>query len=320
MSSSQAQRRVNDDAERELLVRVAWSYYRDDLTQAEIAARMHLSRPTVTRLLQRARETGIVTIDVNTTGVGGLELVGRLRNRWPLRDVVIVPQIGRSISGEATNSRVARAAAQYLRRYLQPGALIGMGWGDTVLRTLRALPKQVMAGATFIALTGGIEGYTARVSGSEHAGISDYIRFVPSPLIASTPEMAQMLRQEHSVTRVLEEAKTATATLIGIGAAVPYATILQSGAVTESELQGYQLQGAVGDILGEWYDEHGRTVAIDLQKRRIGIPIRDLRRMKNVIAAAGGVDKVPAIRGALEGGYLDVLVTTEDVARELVEG
>lgn len=318
MASSHAQRRVVDEAEHELLVRVAWYYYRDELTQAQIADRLHISRPTVARLLQRARDSGIVTIDVDTRGVGGLELAGKLRARWPLQDVVIVPQLGRSVSGEVTNSRVARAAAQYLRRYLKPGALIGMGWGDTVLRTLLALPKPVIAGVTFIALTGGIDGYTAKVSGAEHSGMSDYIRFVPSPLLASSPETAALLRQERAVTRVLEEAKTADATVIGIGGAISNATIRQSGAVTDEQLLRYQRQGAIGDILGEWYDEQGEPVSVDLQQLRIGIAIHELRRMRNVIGVAGGIDKLPAIRGALAGRYVDVLVTTEDVARELV--
>ena len=299
-------------------MRVAWYYYRDNLTQAEIAQRLHVSRPTVARLLERARQTGIVTIDINTTGVGGLELTNELRTRYRLKDVVIVPQLGRSVSGETTNTRIARAAAQYLKRYLVPGGVVGVGWGDTVLRTLLALPRQNLTGMTFATLTGGIDAYTTRVSGAENAGLSDYIKFVPSPLLASSPQIAQILRQEKAVTAVLDLAKSADATIIGIGGAVANATILQNGVVTEAQLYDYQIKGAVGDILGEWYDQRGRLLAVDLQKVRVGIEIRELRAMKNVIAVAGGIDKVAAIRGALEGEYLDILVTTEDVARELI--
>jgi lsr operon transcriptional repressor len=317
--TSRSRRGSGRDVDRELLVRAAWYYYRDDLTQAEIGERLHLSRPTVVRLLQRARSEGIVTIDVDTTGVGGVELAAALRERWTLSDTVIVPQLGRSVSGEVTNSRVARAGAQYLRRHLGPGKLIAIGWGDTVLRTLLELPTSSTEETTFIALTGGVDGYTAKVRGSAGATMPGHIRFVPSPLIASSPEVARMLRREGAVVRVLEEARTADATLIGIGGAVPNATILQSGDVSEAQIREYQRQGALGDILGQWYDEHGQSVAIDLDMLRIGTQIDELRRMKNVIGVAGGIDKAPAIRGALEGGYLDVLVTTEDVARDLLD-
>ncbi|MCU1524041.1 MAG: putative SorC family transcriptional regulator [Microbacteriaceae bacterium] len=312
---------VRDDAqaEREKLVRVAWYYYRDNLTQAEIAVRLHVSRPTVARLLERARSTGIVTIDIATSGIGGFELSRTLRERFDLDEVVILPAADGSLSGEVTNSRLGFEAAQYLRRYLLPGAIIGVGWGDTVLRSLLALTRPSLNGVTFATLTGGIEAYTRKVSGATNNGISDFIRYIPAPLLASNPSVANALRSEQAVTSVLELARSADATIVGIGAAMPTATILQNGIVKEEQIREYKDKGAVGDIIGEFYDRHGRVLATDLQKVRIGIAIRELRAMKNVIAVAGGSDKTAAIDGALAGGYVDVLITTEDVARRLVE-
>jgi lsr operon transcriptional repressor len=307
------------DADREKLVRVAWFYYRDQLTQAQIAERLHVSRPTVARLLERARNTGIVTIDINTSGVGGLELAKVLRAKHALQDVVIVPQFGRQMSGEQTNSRIAIAGTQYIRRFLKPGAVVGVGWGDTVLRTLLGLRRPSLRGVIFPTLTGGIDAYTRRVSGAANNGISDFIKFIPAPLLASSPTIANALRQEKAVTDVLDLAKTADATLLGIGGAITSATALQSGIITEEQIYDYQLRGAVGDILGEWYDARGQVLAIDMQRIRVGIALRELRTMRNVIALAGGVDKVAAIRGALAGGYINILITTEDVARELAE-
>lgn len=304
-------------AKRENLVRVAWMYYRDDLTQAQIAERLGVSRATVARMLDRAAETGVVTIDIDTRDVGGMELAGAIRTTYGLTDVIAIPQMGRSTSGEATNSRIALEAAQYLRRFLHPGATIGVGWGDTVLRTLLALRSDALRGVTFATLTGGIDAYTAEVSGELGNGVGKLIRFVPSPLLASSPEVAAMLRKERSVTSVIELAKAADAAVIGIGGAIADATILQHGLVNEDQLYDYKVAGAIGDILGEWYDKNGNVLAVDLQKVRVGIALTDLRRMRNVIAVAGGIDKLDAIRGALVGGYVNVLVTTEDVAREL---
>jgi lsr operon transcriptional repressor len=302
------------DTERERLVRVAWYYYRDNLTQAQIADRLHVSRPTVARLLERARQAGVVTIDIDTSGFGGLELSQRLRDKYGLQEVAIVPRLGPSVSGEVTNSRVAREAAQHLSRYLRPGVVVGVGWGDTVRRTLALLHRASLSGVTFATLTGGIDAYTANVTGEGNDNLSVNVRFVPSPLLASSPAVADALRRERSVTSVLELAQSADVTLIGIGGATPNATILQHGIVTEAQIRDYQHRGAVGDIIGEWYDERGRVLAIDMQKVRIGIAISELRSMKKVIAAAGGLDKLTAIRGALAGRYVHVLITTEDVA------
>src|SRR3954468_18336186 len=135
---------VPADPDRQTLARVAWYYYRDNLTQAQIADRLHVSRPTVARLLERARQTGVVSINIDTTGGGGLALPQRLRERYGLQDVVVVPQPAPASSGETTNSRIALAGAQSLRRHLTPGAVIGVGWGDTVVRTLTALPPSTL--------------------------------------------------------------------------------------------------------------------------------------------------------------------------------
>ena len=302
----------SSDTERERLVRVAWYYYRDNLTQAQIADRLHVSRPTVARLLERARQVGVVSIEIDTSGFGGLELSQRLRDKYGLQEVVIVPRLGPSVSGEVTNSRVAREAAHYLSRYLRPGTVVGVGWGDTVRRTLLLLQRSTLSGVTFATLTGGIDAYTATGDGNGHPAVN--VRFVPAPLLASSPAVADALRKERSVTSVLELAQSADVTLIGIGGANANATILQHGIVTEDQIRDYQHRGAVGDIIGEWYDERGRPLAIDMQKVRIGIAISELRSMTRVVAAAGGLDKLTAIRGALAGRYLHVLITTEDVA------
>ncbi|WP_210506353.1 sugar-binding transcriptional regulator [Naasia sp. SYSU D00057] len=307
----------DDEFDRERLVRVAWYYYRDDMTQAQIAQKMGVSRPTVARLLDRARTSGVVTIDIQTNGLGGMELPRILREKYGLRDVAVVPQIDESVSGETTNARVALEGAQYLRRYLSPGAVIGVGWGDTVLRTLLSLRRAELAGVTFATLTGGIDAYTTAIRGAANNGIAEFIRFIPAPLLASSPEIAEALGQERLVTEVIDLARGASATLIGIGGAVAQATILQNGLVSEGQLEQYRRQGAIGDILAQWYDADGEVLDMGIERSRVGIRIEELREMPNVIAVAGGMDKLAAIRGALNGRFASVLITTEDVARAL---
>jgi lsr operon transcriptional repressor len=72
-----------DDAGRwsseELLLRAAWYYYKDELTQDEIARRLSMSRASVGRLLDRARKVGLVSISLNTEYLDACELRGGLR-------------------------------------------------------------------------------------------------------------------------------------------------------------------------------------------------------------------------------------------------
>jgi lsr operon transcriptional repressor len=127
-----------------------------------------------------------------------------------------------------------------------------------------------------------------------------------------------MLRAEQTVREVLELASTATVTLTGIGAAGPGASAVRSQLLTEAEVASYAAMGAVGDMLGEWFDAHGRIVSEATSNRRIGLSLDQLRGMPNVVAVAGGREKAEAVLGAIRGGYLKVLVTDETTAEELL--
>ncbi len=47
------------------LVKISKYHYIDGLSQVEIAKKLHLSRPTISRALQTAKETGLVQIKIN---------------------------------------------------------------------------------------------------------------------------------------------------------------------------------------------------------------------------------------------------------------
>lgn len=301
-----------------IVVRAAWLYYKDGLTQAEIADRLFVSRATVGRLLDAARAEGIVRFEISTDHLSAFQLSRDLRDRHGLTDAVVVPRITDGGRGARINERIASAAADYLKRFLRPGAVIGVGWGDTVMRVLFALSRDSLQGVTVASVAGGIDAYTRELMSRNTNGVNEHLRIIPAPLVTSSPKIAAALREDASVTSVLELAASAVATLTGIGSSHPGASSVRSGLATEEQLQSYRDMGVVGDMLGEWFDRHGGIVYKAASDRRIGMSIEQLKGMPNVVGVAGGVEKVEAIAGAIRGGYLDVLVTDEDVAEALV--
>lgn len=230
-----------------------------------------------------------------------------------------MPQAGPGDAPEEINEQLSQAGTQYLRRHLRPGATIGIGSGDTVLRHCSARVA-IRSRASRLQPSPAVSTPTRVASWDRRTTIpgptSDSCR--PPPFLASSPKIAAALREETTATSVLQLAASAEATLIGIGSVLSSATILRHSVVNETQLAQYRDRGAVGDILAEWYDRDGKVVDVDFHRLRIGIPISDLQAMPNVIAVASGIDKLDAIAGALAGKYLDVLVTTEDVAEALV--
>ena len=309
-----------DQDRQTILVRAAWLYYKDRLTQAEIAERLFVSRATVGRLLDAARDEGIVRFEISADHLAAFELSGRVRERYGLADAIVVPRASSADDADRANKRVAAAGAEYVKRFLKPGAVIGVGWGDTVTRVLLALPRSSLEGVTIATVAGGINAYTRQISALSTNGVNEHLRVIPAPLIASSATIAAALRQDASVTSVLRLAEGAAATLTGIGSSrTVAASSVRSGLFSQEQVDEFRAMGAVGDMLGEWFDATGAALVGAASDRKIGMSIDQLRRMPNVVGVAGGPDKVEAIAGVLRGGYLDVLVTDEDVADLLLE-
>lgn len=304
----------------EQLLRAAWYYYVDQLTQDEVAKRLSISRATAGRLLERSRQTGLVTFTIGSSHFDAFRIGRRLREAFGLREALVPPSLDdESADQQAIAQRLARGGAQYLQNMLEPDQTLAVGWGVTVQATISGLPIDQMAKVSTVTLTGGVNAYMTtlrRVREAANVGHTDAV--IPTPIVVSSADLATALQSEDVVSTVLERSKAADHALIGIGAVEETATLAQSGYVTDDELAEMHRRGAVGDVLGLFYDSDGRVIEHPLHERRIGIGIDDLHKIPNVVGIAGGIHKLAAIQGALRGGFLDVLVTTEDVARALL--
>lgn len=301
----------------DLVVRAAWMYHLDGMTQAQIARRLFVSRQTVGRLIDAARAMGIVQIQINASHLSAMELSIQLRDRLGLADAIVAPGNVATTPGRV-NERVATAVAAYVRRYLHPGAVVGVGWGDTVARALSMLSVESLDGVLIASASGSIQALNHSLAGNP--AIAKRLRVVPAPLIVSSRAVASALRDEASVRQVLDLAESAVVTLTGIGSAHPEgASAVRSGVLTSAEVAGFMACGAVGDMLGEWFDIRGRVIPEATSDRRIGLGLDTLRGMNNVVGVAGGLDKVNAILGAVSGRFIKVLITDEPTAEALLQ-
>ena len=322
-----------DDAGRwsseELLLRVAWYYYKDELTQDEIARRLLMSRASVGRLLDRARKVGLVTINLNTEYLDAFELSGELRRTFGLAEALVVPDHEKEPADHHTlNARIGLGGAQFMSTHLRPGGSLGVGWGETVSRVIAATNFGAVGPVHMVTLTGGVEGYLPTILSSKGLSAPGEVTteasdltsatVIPSPIMASTPSLAAALREEPKIQQVLAQARGVQHAIVGVGTPTADATIVHMGYLDADDARGLRERGVVGDILGQFFDADGHVVDLPIHDRRIGIDLPDLARIPKVIGVAGGLHKAEAILGALHGGFLDVLVTNELVAIRLL--
>jgi lsr operon transcriptional repressor len=308
----------------EFLLRAAWFYYKDELTQDEIAKRLSVSRASVGRLLERARRVGLVTINLNAEYLNTFELSAELRRTFNLSEALVVPDHEKEPADlHALNARVGMGGAQFISTHLRPGATLGVGWGETVSRVIAATNFGSVGPVHMVTLTGGVDSYlqTLLSSKGESAADADLTTatVIPAPNIASSPSLAAALREEPTIQDVLKQACSVEQAVVGVGTPTTDATIVQLGYLTAADVRTLRGRGVVGDILGQFFDADGKVADLPIHDRRIGIELSDLKYIPKVVGVAGGLHKAHAILGALHGGFLDVLVTNELAAIRLLE-
>ena len=152
--------REDRSAAAELLLRVAWFYYKDELTQDEIAKRLSVSRASVGRMLDRARKVGLVSINLNADHLNAFEVSRNLRRTFGLSEALVVPDhAAANDDHHGLNARLGLGGAQFMSTHLRPGGTLGVGWGETVSRVIAATNFGVVGPVRMVTLTGGVDAY-----------------------------------------------------------------------------------------------------------------------------------------------------------------
>lgn len=301
----------DDDIEQ--ITRAAWLYYNDGLTQNQIAGMLGISRIKVSRLLEKGRQSGLIELRINSPYGGCIGLQRELASAFGLDDARVVP----AAPDLAAPPRIGRAAASYLTQNLRPNDLLGVGWGEASSLAVRYMaPVFPKSNISVVSLTGGVSAY---LGDTFLYGPRGNAHLIPTPLKVSTPELAEMLRREPYVRHVLDIAATARMALVGVGAVVPSATLVRYGYCSQDELALFGRRGAVGDVLGYFYDENGEILDLDLHRHVVALRPEELRNIPHVAAAAAGEAKLEAILGMLRGRLANILITDEPTARSLLK-
>ena len=215
------------------------------------------------------------------------------------------------------------ALGAWLTDRLRPGQTIGVGWGRTLHWSVRALRRRDVEALTVVALLGGIgrgseiNMYETASRVAETLGAQCY--YLAAPAFAASAAMRDMLlAQAGPARRARARARRADIALVSVGTLGPAATNRRIGLLGDTEAAELVAAGAVGDLLCTFLDAAGRPVDHPLNACSVGLPVRDLATLPAAVLASGGTEKVPMIRAALVGGYVNHLITDEGTAEALV--
>jgi deoxyribonucleoside regulator len=304
----------------QMLMDVARRYYIDGANQGEIADEIHASRPTVSRLLSQARELGVVKIKIEHPYQRTDELEQRLVSRFGLKHAWVC----RSGPHEDVVTAVAKHAASIVGLVVERDSVVGMSNGTTLAAMVAAIRGTRRVGSCVVQMIGSLGQETLLIDSPDLCRrlaeqFGGGCRVMPVPLIVRTSRLATAMRRETSVATTLALGSQPDVAFVGIGACDTSGSgHIFDGWMTPAINAELVASGAVGHVLGHHYDRSGRHIESQLCARTVGVPLAQLRSIPFTIGVAGGASKVPAIAGALAGGYLTGLVTDATTAQAVL--
>ena len=307
------------DPEQSLAIRAAWLHYVGGLTQTAVAKRLGITSVKAHRLIARAVADGAVKVTIDGDIVECVELEVKLAARYGLDFCEVAPdldEVGLPIR------TLGMAGAGFLRRQIELGTtpVIGLGHGRTLAAMVQNLPRIEAPDLKFVSLLGGLtRNYSANPHDvmhriAEKTGARAYV--MPVPFFANTAEDREVLLAQRGVAEVFAMAQGAGLKLVGIGTVEADAQLVASGMIEPKEIKAIQAAGGVGELLGHFFDAKGRILQTQLTARTLAVSFTEVG--DQIIAIAGGPDKVQSIRAVLSSRRLKGLITDEATARALV--
>lgn len=300
--------------------RAGWLYYVAGNTQDQIATKLGISRQTAQRLVSLAMSEGLIRVRVDHPIANCLDLAARLRARFALDLVEVVPS---DPSSTSTTIGIAEAAATEIERWLRKPEpiVLAIGTGRTLKAAIEQLPPMECPQHKVVSLTGNISPDGSAAFYNVIFTMADRIKArsfpMPLPVIASSPEEKEMLLGQPMIQPTLQLAARADVTFIGIGDLSPRAPLYEDGFISESELKALQRAGGIAEIVGWVYDREGRLIEGITNDRVSSAPLPS-REKSLVVALAMGEKKLPGILAAVNRRLVNGLITDERTAEGLL--
>ncbi|MGV8850969.1 MAG: sugar-binding transcriptional regulator [Rhodoglobus sp.] len=310
-----------DESTELLAVRVAELYYEENKTQDEVGALLGITRWKVGRLLTRAREVGIVRIEIIHPRARRLDIERQLRDRFGLKDAVVVPL---PTDDDEVSPRVAQAAADYLAAVRPIPRTLGVSWGRTLDEVARLLAPGWTVGVQVVQINGGVslnskQGTAAQTAVTIAQKGHGQATLLPIPAILEQVETKRAIERDRAVASVRALGASASAYLYSAGVAGASSVHVDSGYLTEADVDELVSQGAVGDVVGRYIDAKGEIVDTALDERTVGIGLDELRAAEHAIFVVAGDAKHDVARAVVTSGLCSVIVTDEATAHALLE-
>lgn len=309
--------------EEKLLIRIAEMYYQEDKNQSQISKELNIHRTTISRLLKRSREEGIVKISINYDLSETYSLEQALEQQFGLHKAIVVP-IAIEASTQQKEQVIGKAAADYLFEQLETGMNVGFSWGHSLASMVNEMGHTESKDIVCLPMIGGPSG---KLASEYHVNTIAYTAskkmgakalMIDAPAIPETLELKEALMKNAFNQKLLQLWEQLDIAVFGIGSPHLSKKDIWQAFYGKDILSELAERDIAGDIVSHFFNSAGLPIASELDDRIIGITIDQLRETPIKIGIAESKEKAQSIVAALKGQLLTTLVTTEETAKEIL--
>jgi len=315
---------MNAWEERGFMVKVANLYYFGGWTQSQISKKMGISRSAISKVLQKARDEGIVEIYIKDENAHIVELGRALEDKYDLKEAIVVPTAG--LTNDMIKKSLGKAAAYFVSKNLADIENIGISSGNTLASFVNEFPYNINNDLKkVIPLVGGMGKYLVDIQANILAyklsqKLNCCCSYLYAPAIVETEDLKESIVETKDIASVLHEGKNVDMAIVGIGNPYKESTMSLMGYLKEEDKFILKKEGVVGDIGSYFYDSFGQQVKHSINNRVIGLDLDHLQKIPYVIGIVEGVHKVDSIEAALKANYFDVIALDDSTAYALLYG
>lgn len=315
-------REASDDSEA-FIAEVCWHYYVNEMTQAEVARVMDVTRLRVNQAIQRARASGMVKVQIESPFVIRIEQQDALQRALGVSRAIIAPS---DPANYDYHRPVGAALAALLTERLRVAGWrsIGVSWGLTLDAGIRRLPTQSHPDLEVVSILGGTAQGSTFNSFSIASGFAQSLgarySILTAPIYLSEGIDRELFLSQYSLSEHFAKFPALDAVLLTCSNVSAKSFLVAHGLPRELTTDALIARGAIGDVLGQFLDENGQSVVPQVDDRTIGMPLDLVHKVPEKIMAAAGPHKVGIIRAACRRGLVDTLVTDDVTARMLLDG
>lgn len=310
-----------DKNKQQLSVEAARLYYDYDYSQQEIANKLMVSRPTVSRLLRAAKKNGYIQIKIMDPFSEISRIEKNLKDKYKLKHVEVA--FSPSEDYDTIIKYIGQRTAEYLNEIVKDGDIIGVIWGKTMHSIANNLIPKRVKGVEVVQLKGGVSHsdvntYALEIIKLFGQAYNTVPKYLPLPVIFDNVIAKNIVQEDRHIKKIIEMGKQSNIAIFTVGDVCDDALLFRLGYFNKQE-ESFLKKNAVGDICSRFFNSKGEICSEKIDNRTVGIELNDLRSKENTILTAGGCHKIRAIHGALCGKYANTFITDQYTAKKLLD-